>query len=390
MTGIVGRIKFGLMAGTAAIAASAGQAQAKEPIEIGMAVALTGYLASFDGQLVDGVKLMADKLNAEGGIDGHKIDIHVLDDASNATAGVTDTNQLLNQYNVSVMINGLSSAQNAAIEPILERTKVPQLDGSVLPPDPKWAFDINLLDDRPDALEVDYANQLHAKTVALVFSQTPYGQHAAEFMRARAEKLGMKIVYSQAVEPSVTDMSAQMAALKAVAPDVVIDKLTGSTHIVEGKAAETVGLKIPIVLDPDDLPTLEKTVAAYPNSVFVASAPIAYPHIADRGTKDACASFIAAYTKTGQTLAAISGVTVGWDGVRILAKAIETAGGATGGDKLRDALEHTTVQGCNSLYKYSASDHYGQLDVPNEVQIARIERGKVVIVYSERELKLAE
>jgi len=390
MTGIVGRIKFGLMAGTAAIAASAGQAQAKEPIEIGMAVALTGYLASFDGQLVDGVKLMADKLNAEGGIDGHKIDIHVLDDASNATAGVTDTNQLLNEYNVSVMINGLSSAQNAAIEPILERTKVPQLDGSVLPPDPKWAFDINLLDDRPDALEVDYANQLHAKTVALVFSQTPYGQHAAEFMRARAEKLGMKIVYSQAVEPSVTDMSAQMAALKAVAPDVVIDKLTGSTHIVEGKAAETVGLKIPIVLDPDDLPTLEKTVAAYPNSVFVASAPIAYPHIADRGTKDACASFIAAYTKTGQTLAAISGVTVGWDGVRILAKAIETAGGATGGDKLRDALEHTTVQGCNSLYKYSASDHYGQLDVPNEVQIARIERGKVVIVYSERELKLAE
>jgi len=384
------RTAKGCVAAALMVCAGTAAAADKEPIEIGMAVALTGYLASFDGQLVDGVKLRADSVNAAGGIDGHKLDIHILDDASNATTGVTVTNQLLNQFNVSVMINGLSSAQNAAIEPILERAKVPQLDGSVLPPNPKWAFDINLLDERPDALEVDYAaEKLHAKIIALVYSQTPYGQNAAKFMRARAEKLGMRVVYSQAVEPSVTDMSAQMAALKAASPDVVIDKLTGSTHIVEGKAAATVGLRVPLILDPDDLPTIQKTVEAYPNSVFVATPPMAYPHIADPATKEACAAFIATYQKTGRSMAAITGTTVGWDGVRILAKAIESAG-TTGGDKLRDALEQTTVQGCNSLYKYSAADHYGQNEVPNEVQIARMNGGDVEIVYNEPGLKLAE
>jgi branched-chain amino acid transport system substrate-binding protein len=384
--------------GRAAVAAAAmaialgwGTASAQQPIEVGMAAALTGYLATFDGQMIDGVKLMADKANAAGGIGGHKINLHILDDASNATAGVTVTNQLLNQFNVSVMINGLSSAQNAAIEPILGRAKVPQLDASVLPPDPKWAFDINILNDRSDALEVDYAiKQLHAKTIALVFSQTPYGQNAAKSMRARVEKAGAKIVYSQAIEPSVTDMTPQMAALKAASPDAVIDKLTGSTHIVEAKGAQTVGLTVPIVMAQDDVPTFEKVVAAYPDIAFIATGAVAYPQLPDEATKSACADFIAAYTKAGHDVATISGASFGWDGMRILAKAVETAGGAADGDKLRAALEQTTVQGCNTLYKYSAADHYGQMDVPNEVQIAQMKNGKVNVVYSERNLKLTE
>jgi branched-chain amino acid transport system substrate-binding protein len=393
---MTGKVSCGMVVGAAAAAAmtigmAPESAVAKDPIEIGMAVALTGYLATFDTQGLDGVKLMTDRLNAEGGIDGHKLNLHILDDASNATTGVTVTNQLLNQFNVSVMINGLSSAQNAAIEPILERAKVPQIDFSVLPPTPKWAFEANILNDKSDALEVDYtAKQLHAKTVALVFSQTPYGQNAAKSMAARAEKLGMKVVYSQGIEPSVTDMTPQMAALKAAAPDAVIDKLTGSTHIVEGKAAATVGLAIPIVMAQDDVPTLDRVAAAYTNFVFIATGAVAYPHVASSGTKAACAAFIDSYTKAGHDPATIAGASFGWDAVRILAKAVEMAGGATSGDALLAGFERTTLQGCNTLYKFSAGDHSGQTDVPNEVQIARLKDGKVDVVFSEEDLKLAD
>src|SRR5277367_3587660 len=79
---------------------SAGAA-GKAPIDVGMAVALTGFLAANDGPFVDGVKLAAKVLNDAGGIDGHEVRLHVLDDASNATTGVTATNQLLNGFNVS-------------------------------------------------------------------------------------------------------------------------------------------------------------------------------------------------------------------------------------------------------------------------------------------------
>ncbi|HUZ73055.1 MAG TPA: ABC transporter substrate-binding protein [Stellaceae bacterium] len=79
---------------------------------------------------------------------------------------------------------------------------------------------------------MDFATrELHAKKIAIVLSQTPYAQNAAKFMRAREKRLGVDVVYSQAIELSVTDMTPQMAALKAAGPDAVIDVLTGSTHI---------------------------------------------------------------------------------------------------------------------------------------------------------------
>ncbi len=374
----------------AALVGVPGAAAAKDPIEIGMAVALTGYLASYDGQFIDGVKLAAQQANAAGGIDGHKLDLHILDDASNATTGVTDTNQLLNQFNVAVMLNGLSSAQNQAIEPILERAKVPQITFSVLPQGPKWAFLANLLNERADALQIDFAAKgLHAKKIAVVFSQTPYGQTAAKFMAARAAKAGVAVVYSQAVEPSVTDMTPQMAALKATGPDAVVDVLTGSTHIVEAKAAATVGLGVPIVMATDDLPTHQKAADAYPQSFFVTTAVQAYPNIADPATKAACASFIETYRKAGDDLATISGASFGWDAVRILTKAVESSG-ATGGDALHAALEKTTVQGCNTLYSYSPTDHSGQMNVPNELRISRLKGGAVDVVFVERDLQISE
>ena len=114
----------------AAIALAPGQsaAAAKDPIEVGMAVALTGYLANYDGQFIDGVKLGAERANAAGGIDGHKIDLHILDDASNATTGVTATNQLLNQYQCQRHVEwAVVGAEQRRSSRSSARAKVPQI-----------------------------------------------------------------------------------------------------------------------------------------------------------------------------------------------------------------------------------------------------------------------
>lgn len=354
---------------------------AKEPIEIGMAVAMTGYLANYDSQFVEGVKLAAKQANDHGGIDGHALELHPLDDASNSTTGVTITNQLLNQYNVSVMLNGLSSAQNGAIEPILARAKVPQIVISELPPAPVWAFQSNIPHDKVSDLELDYAAQgLHARKIAIVWSHTPYGQVGAKVLGDGAVKRGLKVVYSEGVEPSATDMTPQMAKLKAAAPDVVIDVLTGSTHIVEAKAAATVGLAVPLLMAGDDMPTYRKVTAEYPTMYFAAEPCQAYPFIPDPKLKAAYEDFYAQFRKAGLDPAEVSGVTLGWDGVTILTKAVESSG-VTGGDKLRSTLETLTVQGANTRYAFTATDHSGQEKVPNVLQIAKVKGDSVEIVF---------
>jgi ABC-type branched-subunit amino acid transport system substrate-binding protein len=365
----------------------------KDPLEVGVPVGLTGYLAGYDGQFVDGVKLGVDELNAKGGVDGHAINLHVLDNASNATTGVTVTNQLLNQFGVSVMLTGGSSAQNTAIEPILERAQVPQIVFSLLPPNPDWAFTVNLIDTHGDALgdalQIDYANQkLHAKKIALLYSQTPYGQGAAKFMTSRANALGMEVVYSQAIEPSLTDMTPQMSAVKSSGAQAVIDILTGAPHIVEGKAAAAVGLTVPLVQGDDDVPTHKNVATAYPNTVFYATAVQLYPNIDNKATKDACAAFINAYTKAGKSMATISGAAFGWDAVRVLDRAV-TQAKSTKGPDIHAALQKVTVQGCNALYKFTAADHTGQAATPTSSRIAKFNSdGSVGAVFSEPNVRM--
>ncbi len=365
-----------------ALATAASAAQAKDHIQVGMAVALTGFLANFDGQFIAGAKLGAHVLNESGGADGHPLDLHILDDASNATTGMTVTNQMLNQFGVTAMLNGLSSAQNAAIEPILARAKVPMVVFSVLPPDPVWAFQANVPSARGVDLEFQFATQqLHAKKIAVVYSQTPYGQNNAKRLNASAANAGIQVVYSDAVEGSATDMTPQLAKIKDAAPYVVIDVLTGATHIVEAKAAATVGLKVPLVMASDDTPTYQKATAAYPATYITVAPSQAYPDIPDLALKAADEAFLANFNKARLDPASIAGASIGWDAVRILAQAVKQSG-ATGGDALRNALEHVTMQGTNTLYKFSPGDHSGQNDVPVAMQVGKIADGKIQIVYT--------
>jgi branched-chain amino acid transport system substrate-binding protein len=357
-------------------------AQAKEPMEIGMDVALTGFLANFDGQFVSGAKLATQILNDAGGADGHQFNLHILDDASNATAGMTGANQLLNQFNVVAMLNGLSSAQNAAIEPVLARAKVPMIIFSVLPPDPVWAFQANVPSERASDVQFQFATQqLHAKKLAVVYSQTPYGQNNSKRLAELAAKGNVQIVYSDAVEGSATDMAPQMGKIKDAGADAVIDVLTGSTHIVEAKAASTVGLTAPLIMAADDTPTYIKATEAYPRIYFTASPSQAYPNIPNPALKAAYENFLAHFNKAGLDPAIISGASFGWDAVQILATAVKNSG-ATSGDALKAALERVSVQGTNTLYNFSAKDHSGQDEVPTAIQIGQMQNGKVNIVYT--------
>jgi branched-chain amino acid transport system substrate-binding protein len=383
--GCISKFAATALAGAAASAllfATSGGASAKDPIEVGMAVALTGYLASFDGQLVEGVKLASKRLNDAGGVDGHKLNFHILDNASNATTGVTVTNQLLNQYNVAVLINGASSAQSVAIHPIVARNKVPFITTSQLPPEPVWAFLAGPAYQEVLDRQLSFAkDQLKAKKIAFLFSNTPYGQNGAKLLATRAPELGLEVVFSEGVEGSATDLTPQLAKIKDAKPDVLLDFLTGPVHIVEGKAATTVGLGVPIIMAHDDTAVSKQAAAAYPNSYNVVMPTQAYPNVPNPELKAANGEFLTAYKNAGLDPSGIAGASWGWDAVGTLSHAVSSSG-ATGGDALRAAIEKVDFVGTTARYKFSAKDHTGQIDAPKSLQIGRYREGNLEIVNS--------
>jgi branched-chain amino acid transport system substrate-binding protein len=370
-----------IMPALALIAAAGGPAQAANAVDIGMPMALTGYLAAFDGHATDGAKLAAKLLNERGGAGGHPIELHILDNASNATTGVTVVNQLINKYNVAAIASGALSAQTVAIEPIVAKNKVPVITMSVLPAaEAEWTFSMALPPAKLLDLELGFADtQLKAKRIAFLYSQTPYGQIAAKIVADVAKKRGQEAVFSEGVPVGSTDLTPQIARLKEANPDAIVDFLTGPVHLVETKAAPTVGLMIPIVMAIDDATTFRQAADVYKDCYFVMSPIQTYPNVPDPEVAAATKRYLDAFQASGIDQREVGNAGEGWDLVHMYAQLFGKSPDLRG-DALREALMHLDFVGAYGRYQYRADDHTGQNHVPVPMQITRFQEGNFQIV----------
>lgn len=363
-----------------AIAGIALPVRAAEPIQIGMAVSLTGYLAAVDRQFVDGVKLAAKVVNDAGGVNGRHLSLQIMDNASNATTGVTVTNQLLKQHEIKLMLNGALSAQTVGILPIISRAEIPVIAVAQLPADPGWVFLTGAAYEATLETQLLFAREkLKATKIAFLHGQTPYGQNGAKLLGTRAKAHGLEVVLSESVAATSLDMTPQLARVKAAKPDVLIDFTTGPIHIVEAKAAATVGLDIPIVMAVDDNTIAVQAAAAYANSYHVVVPVQAFPNIPDASVKDAAEAFLTAYRKAGLDPHGITGASWGWDAVHLAVTALKTTNG-TGGKPLMAALERIDYVGTTARYRYGPDDHSGQR-AGTALSISKIKAGGHDIVW---------
>jgi branched-chain amino acid transport system substrate-binding protein len=360
--------------------ASVSRAQSKGQIEVGSVAGLTGYLATYDGNFVNGLKLGVKTINDAGGVGGRKIDLHIVDGASNATAGVTGVNQLLNQYGVIVFLNGASSATTAAISPITADAEVPVITLSQLPPQPKWVFESTTDFAAVTTLELDFAAKvLKAKKIGIIYNQTPAAQKGTETLKALAPKWGLEVVSVQGVATDATDLTPQLSAFKEAKPDAILDFMTGPAHILGAKAASTVGLDAALVMGLDDTSTFQQASKVYPNAYLSAIPVQVYPDISDPDLKKAVGEFLDAYHKAGLDPAGVQAAASGWDAPHIVAAAVKVSG-ATTGTALRKAIESLDYQGVVTRWRFSAQDHTGQAN-SNSLQIVKYENDKLKVVF---------
>ena len=350
-------------------------------VKIGLAIGKTGYLAAVDTPFGNGVQLAADYLNKTGGMGGKKVEVVPLDMQSNAAKAVPVTNQLINQQRVGVIIGGSTSAATAADAPIIEPRKVPMIAASVLPAGSKWVFSTLQPVAKTNQIDLDFAKSLKATKVAVLYSQTPYGQSAAASMGAAAKADGLTVVASEAVETNATDVTPQLSKAKAAGAQAIVDVLSGPVHIVQAKGAATLNLTIPVIMGTDEVATFQPASDAYPAAYMTGIAPQVYPKNSDPQIKAANDKFLPVYQAAYGDKPGIGSAGRGWDSVMILAEAVK-ASGATTGDKLRDALAQVTYTGTMSAYKFSDADLTGQVGTPNPLGIVKADAGRLDVVYT--------
>jgi len=108
---------------TVCLLAVAGPASAAE-IKLGVIAGMSGAGTSYGIGIQQGAEMAVKEINEAGGINGDKIKLVVVDDASNPAQSVTAMQRLVGE-NVDVIVGGWGSSQVLANMEVSERAGIP-------------------------------------------------------------------------------------------------------------------------------------------------------------------------------------------------------------------------------------------------------------------------
>jgi branched-chain amino acid transport system substrate-binding protein len=213
---------------TAALPPLAG-AKAQEAYKIGVTAAMTGPAAATQAPVIEMLRIYVDRLNAKGGINGHRIDLLVEDDQAAPSKAASNVIKLIRQDNVMLLIDSSLSSTFGPVIAEAKRAKVPLwFAGAVCPkethppkPDPvlfcSTAFDFSY--DIPMAIDWIKDEAKPPVKLGLIGMPIPISRIGIANAEKQGAKLGMVTVDMEFIPPSAADYTPFATKLKAGNPN---------------------------------------------------------------------------------------------------------------------------------------------------------------------------
>jgi branched-chain amino acid transport system substrate-binding protein len=219
-------------------------------ILLGGTVPLTGEAAAF-GTVAPGAKAYFDYVNSKGGVYGRKIEYRYYDDVYDPAQTVQLTRKLVEQDRVFAIFGSVGTANNLAIRDYLNAQKVPQLfvaDGSqqIGRSYARYPWTMGLLMSYRGEGDVYGKNIVrtrpHAR-IAVLYEDTDLGQDMLTGLTRATAGEGPKVVARQSYELTDSDVSSQVARLKASGADTLMLFATPKFFIQAMVATRKLGWK---------------------------------------------------------------------------------------------------------------------------------------------------
>ncbi|MEW6105594.1 MAG: ABC transporter substrate-binding protein [Bacillota bacterium] len=346
------------------------------PIKIGIAAPLTGIGADWGFYITSSAKLAADEINAQGGVNGRKIELYIEDDQSQPTVHVSAIKKLIHETKVDVILgSGVSLCVLAGI-PVIEQYEVPLLVTCASAPKiskqgSKWMMaQLPVTEDYCLPMTAAYGvRNKGLKKVGIIYENSDWGKEPAEAARKRIGELGGTVTAFEAFNPTDTDFSAQLTKIKFTNPDMLLTMSVPKHTAIIVRQARQVGLGVPIYMNQANSSMLFlETAGQYAEGCW--STVYWSPFATDEASK----KFVEAYkAATGKN--AVQACASTYDGMYLLAEAIKKVG--TDKAKLRDYIRNIgSFKGVCGTYNIDPKDGHNLMDLT----VTRVEDGVWKIV----------
>ncbi len=343
----------------------AGSALAQAPIRVGAFLSVTGPASFLGDPEQKTLEMVVERINAEGGLLGRKLQLVSYDDAGDAEKARTFTKRLLEQDKVDVIVGGSTTGTTMAAVPLVEEAQVPfiSLAGAVviIEPAKKWVFKTPHTDRM--ACEKIFADLQTRKLskLALISGAGGFDKSMRGECLKVAPKYGMEFVADETYGAADTDMTAQLTKIRASSAQAVLNAGFGQGPALVTRNYRQVGLTLPLY-QSHGVASKEYVKLSGPaaDGVRLPAAALLVPELL--AANDPQKSVVTAYKRDYEARYKSDVSTFGghaYDGLMLVVNAIKQAG-STDKAKLRDAIEATKgYVGTAGVVNMSASDHMG-------------------------------
>ena len=356
-----------------ATASSSGGAPEAGGGVVGAALSLTGPAASYGAQQRAGIQAAVDEVNQAGAV---KLTVLIEDDASTKEQGITVFQKFINRDKVSAIIGPTLSNTASAADPLAQQAKVPVLGisntaaagitdiGNYI-----WRDSLTEAQVIPGAFK-KAKEKLSFKTAGVLYGNDDVFTKAGyDVMQKALADQSVKVVGTQTFAKPDRDYNAQLTALIAAKPDVlVVSALADNAASIVSQARQR-GWTGPILGGNGfNSPAFIKNAGAAAEGVMVGTSWNSLSQ------EPANQKFLAAMKKAGVNPDQFSAQA--YTGVIILAEAVKQSGGKVGREEIEAGLGK--VKGLDTpLGKFSFTPNR---DAQHEPSVQQVKDGKFQIV----------
>lgn len=346
---------------------SAGGSGNGAPYVIGASVSQTGKFASSGQNVLNGYQLAIDQINKSGGVLGHRLDLKVQDDQSDAGAVGRIYTQYLGTDKVDALLSPYGSPLAGPAAQLADRYKTPMSHSQSSSPDVFKGTKYNVMAGLGPSYSVLAGVPAFAKANGYTKIMTvnndlaTYAQEATG-VAAAAKDAGATVVASESYAATTSDFSSLALKISQAAPDVLVMCSAVQDSIGITRAIAQQGFRPKMLVSPTAVDqAFAQGVGPLADKVIGYSAWSASSDAP--GSADFATAYQAKYNSPANTQSA-----GGYAAVQVLAAAIKAAG-STDREKVNKALhsgQFPTILGTYKVDQDGVQTGYPALLLQNQ------------------------
>lgn len=336
-----------------------------EPIKVGAILAETGPASFLGDPEAKTLRMMVEKINADGGVSGRPIELDIKDSGASPEKAISMAKQLIDEEQVLAILGPSTSGETMAIKNICQEGETILLSCAaaedIVKPVASYVFKTPQKDSDAARQIFQTMKDMGVSRIGVVTSNAGFGIAGGKQLAAIAPDYDIEIAISETYDKQETDLTPVLTKLKGEDIQAVVNWSIVPAQALVAKNMKQIGLDVPLFQSHGfgNIKYVEAGGEAANGTIFPCGRLLVAESLPDdHPQKDVLVEYKNDYEgEYGEDASTFGGHA--YDALIILVEGIEKAG-STEPAEVRAAIETLQgVVGTGGIFNFSAEDHNG-------------------------------